>query len=136
MGNPDWTKDPKFTTFSGRKEHELELDRLVEEWTVNYAPEELMSCLQAAGVTAGVVQDGEDIMDIDPHLRYREYFPEAEHPVMGQFKQMGLPPRLSLTPAHSRRAPCFGEHTEYVCTEFLEMPSEQFVDLLQSGVFT
>jgi len=75
-------------------------------------------------------------MDRDPHLQCRGYFTEVEHPIMGRFKQMGLPPRLSLTPAQVRRAPCLGEHTEYVCTNFLNMTEEEFVSLLQSGVFT
>jgi crotonobetainyl-CoA:carnitine CoA-transferase CaiB-like acyl-CoA transferase len=136
MGDPVWARDPRFATLLGRKEHELELDRLVEEWTVNYTPEEVMSRLQAAGVAAGIVQDEEDIMDRDPHLRYRGYFTEVEHPIMGRFRQMGLPPRLSLTPALTRRAPCLGEHTQYVCTNFLGMSDEEFLDLFQSGVFT
>jgi hypothetical protein len=32
-------------------------------------------------------------------------------------------------------APCFGEHTEYVCREFLGINDEEFIDLLQKGVF-
>jgi crotonobetainyl-CoA:carnitine CoA-transferase CaiB-like acyl-CoA transferase len=136
IGGPAWTRDPRFATLLGRKEHELELDRLVEEWTINHTPEEVMSRLQSAGVAAGVVQDEEDIMDRDPHLRYRGYCPDAEHPIMGRFRQNGFPPRLSLTPARARRAPCLGEHTEYVCTNFLGMADEEFLDLLQSGVFT
>jgi benzylsuccinate CoA-transferase BbsF subunit len=35
IGNPDWTKDPKFTTFRARKENEDELNEFVEKWTAS-----------------------------------------------------------------------------------------------------
>ena len=136
MGEPAWIKDPRFAMFSGRKEHELELDRLIEDWTINYTPEEVMYRLQSAGIASGVVEDEEDIMDRDPQLQDREYFQWVEHPVMGRFRHMGFPPRLSLTPARPRRAPCLGEHTEHVCIDFLGMSEEKFLDLLQSELFT
>lgn len=136
MDDPTWTRDPRFATLLGRKEHELELDRLIEQWTINYAPEEVMSRLQSAGVAAGVVQDEEDILDRDPHLQFRGHFPWAEHPVTGYHQIMGVPFKLPLTPVQSWRAPCLGEHTEYVCTNFLGMSDEKFLDLLQSGIFT
>jgi benzylsuccinate CoA-transferase BbsF subunit len=35
LGNPPWTKDPKFSTLLARKENEEELDKLVGEWTIH-----------------------------------------------------------------------------------------------------
>jgi len=52
IGNPAWTKDPKFSTLLGRKENEEELNELVEEWTINHFPEKVMNLMQAAGVGA------------------------------------------------------------------------------------
>jgi len=31
--------------------------------------------------------------------------------------------------------PCLGEHNAYLCTEVLGMSDEEFVELLQAGVF-
>ena len=32
-------------------------------------------------------------------------------------------------------APCLGEHTEYICTRMLGMSDNEFVELMQEGVF-
>ncbi|MFH0880831.1 MAG: CoA transferase, partial [Lentisphaerota bacterium] len=42
LGEPEWTKEPRFATLTGRKEHEDELNGLVQQWTLNYSPEEVM----------------------------------------------------------------------------------------------
>jgi benzylsuccinate CoA-transferase BbsF subunit len=55
---------------------------------------------------------------------------------MGEFTHLGEPAILSRTPAEPRKAaPCLGEHTEYVCKEFLGMGDEEFVDYMVSGAF-
>ncbi|MFA4837351.1 MAG: CoA transferase [Dehalococcoidia bacterium] len=136
IGEPDWAMDSRFINFRGRKENEEELDRLVESWTIEHTAEEVMSLLQSAGVTAGIVEDEEDIMDRDPHLKFREYFRWVEHPVMGKERVMGFPFKLSRSVPALRPAPCLGEHTEKVCSDLLGMSGEEFIDLLQSGVFT
>ena len=130
LGNPEWTGDPRFSTLVGRKQDEDELDRLVEEWTTQRSPEEVMMRMQGAGVPAGVVQDAEDILVRDPHLRTRGYYVYLDHPETGHTAYDGIPYKLSDTPGRlSRPAPCIGEHTEYVCSEILGM-SRGEIDLL------
>src|SRR3990170_1899453 len=63
----DWCRDPKFASLLGRKEHEDELERLLEEWTGARAAEDVMETLQAAGVPAGGVPTAEAGPDKDPH---------------------------------------------------------------------
>jgi len=134
IGDPQWTKDPKFTTFVNRKENEAELDQLVEEWTFNYSPEEVMEKLQKAGIAAGIVANGRDFYE-DPQLRYRHHFWSVTHPEVGEFFCEGPPAILSETPAEiTMPAPCLGEHTEFVCREFLNMPDDEFIDLYTAGV--
>lgn len=135
IGRPAWTADPKFATLLGRKENEEELNHLVESWTVELPPEEVMNRMQAAGVAAGVVQSGKDLIQ-DPQLKYRHHFWYPEHPEMGACAIDGPPFRLSGTPAQiDMPAPCLGEHTNYVCTKLLGMSDEEFVELLTEGVF-
>jgi benzylsuccinate CoA-transferase BbsF subunit len=135
LGNPSWTQDPKFATVLGRKENEIELDRLVEEWTKTLTAEEVMNKLQAAGVAAGVVQSGKDLIE-DPQLVHRHHFWYLNHPEMGSCAYDGPPFILSDTPAEIKMpAPCLGEHNEYVCTQLLGMPDEEFVGYLVDGVF-
>jgi benzylsuccinate CoA-transferase BbsF subunit len=135
IGDPAWTSDSRFATFLGRKHNEQELDMLLGEWTVQHTPREVMDLLQSAGVAAGVVQDGEDLMDGDSHIKFRQHFLNVDHPVMGKHRAMGFPVKFSESRTQSKHAPCLGEHTEYVCTSLLGMSSERFIELLESNLF-
>jgi benzylsuccinate CoA-transferase BbsF subunit len=135
LQNPAWIKENRFATFLGRKENETELNRLIEQWTINHKPEEIMVKMQAAGVPAGVVKNARDLYE-DPQLRARQLFWKTEHKELGKFTSLGQAFRLSKTPARlSRAAPLLGEHTEYVCTELLGISAEQFKKIRQSDAF-
>jgi crotonobetainyl-CoA:carnitine CoA-transferase CaiB-like acyl-CoA transferase len=135
IDNPSWANDPKFATFIGRKENEDELDSLIESWTTNYSAEEVMSKMQNAGVAAGLVENGRDLIE-DPQLQHRHHFWYLNHPDVGLTAYDGPPFMLSETPAELHMpAPIIGEHTEYVCTQILGMPDEEFVELLAEGAF-
>jgi benzylsuccinate CoA-transferase BbsF subunit len=135
LGNPPWTEESRFSTLLGRKENEDELDRLVEEWTRRHTPEEVMRRLQSVKVAAGVVATGEDLNN-NPQLASREHFKMLSHPETGLVPFSNPPFKLSNTPNEVRLpAPCFGEHTEYVCREILGLSDQEFVKLLQNGIF-
>lgn len=136
IGNPEWTKQPRFATLPARKEHEDELDKLVEEWTLRYSTEAVMKMMQSFGIAAGVVENGKDLHQ-DQQLKYRHHFWPLEHDEIGQFAFDGPSYRLSETPAQlDIPSPCLGQHTEFICREILGMSSEEFVELDQEGVFT
>ena len=135
MGYPPWTTHDKFSTLLARKENEDELDQLIEAWTINLSPEEVMSRLQAEGVAAGVVKNGQDIYE-DPQLRQGNHLWPLEHKEMGMLTHMGQPFTMSETPARPRSpAPLLGEHTEYVCRQLLGISEENFSGLSSDGVF-
>jgi len=135
MGNPAWANEARFSTLAGRKEHENELEKYIAEWTQAYSAEELMEMLQKAGIAAGVVQTAEDILDHDVHLKERKLFVPLEHPVIGTFNHPTPPFKMSKTKPEIRTSPCLGEHTEYICTKLLGMKDDEFVALMQEGVF-
>ena len=135
MGNPLWTEEMRFATLVGRKKHEDELERLISEWTIQYSPEEVMYRLQTAGVPAGIVNEESDFVE-DPQLKYRRHAVVLNHPEIGPHSYYNYSWRLSKTPAEPRRpAPCLGEHTEYVAKQILGISDEEFVRLLNEGVF-
>jgi benzylsuccinate CoA-transferase BbsF subunit len=134
VGNPAWVRNPKFTTFLARKKHEEELDRLVEEWTANYSPEEIVSIMQAAGVPAGVVETTEDLLDHDPQLKHRHFHWELDHPEVGKYHSPRTSFILSKSPCELRRAPLLGEHNSYVLKEILGMSDEEISELVIEGV--
>jgi len=135
IGKLEYTEDPRFNTLLNRKKNEEELNRLLGLWTIKRTSEEIMEQLQAAGVAAGVVKNTADMYE-DPQLRERDMYWKMEHPEMGQFTHLGQSFRLSETPARPYRpSPLLGEHTEYVCTQILGMSDDEFVTLMQEGVF-
>jgi crotonobetainyl-CoA:carnitine CoA-transferase CaiB-like acyl-CoA transferase len=134
LGSPAWARDERFTSLHGRKQDEEELDRFVEEWTVNFTPEEVMALMQQAGVPAGVVKTNKELFE-DPQLEHRGYFQHVEHPEIGQCYQQAWPIRLSISPFKIRPAPCLGEHNEYVYTQILGLSDQEFIDYLDQGVF-
>jgi benzylsuccinate CoA-transferase BbsF subunit len=136
IGRPEWIKDARFATFQARKENEDELDGLIEERTVHFTAEEIMASMQKAGVPAGVVENAQDIVE-DPQLKERGHFWTIEgHSELGAFLYLGQPHIMSKTPPKpSLPSPCLGEHTEYVCRQFLGMSDTEFLELVNTGVF-
>jgi benzylsuccinate CoA-transferase BbsF subunit len=135
LGNPPWSKENKFSTLTGRKQHESELNIQVEAWTQQHTSGEVMSLLQSAGIAAGIVADGE-YLNTNPQLVDRNFYKMLNHTEVGPVPFSNPPFKFSETPIEVRSpAPCFGEHTEYICREILKMSDEEFVELLQAGVF-
>jgi benzylsuccinate CoA-transferase BbsF subunit len=135
MGKPEYIKDKRFETFADRKQNEDELNAIIGEWTVGLSAEDIMKRLQTIGVPAGVVMNTEDVFN-DPQLNKRNIYWPMEHSEMGMFTHLGQSFQLSKTPAKAYSpSPLLGEHTEYVCTRILGMSDEEFIDLMQKGVF-
>ena len=135
IGNPAWTRDPRFATRLGRVKASEELDKLVEEWTIHHSAEEVMSLMQKAGVAAGVVATSQDLYQ-DPQFKHRHYLVELEHPEMGKYLCDSPFGGLSKTPGQPRMSsPCLGQHNEYVYKELLGGCDEEYTKLLSAGVF-
>jgi len=91
--------------------------------------------LQEAGVPAGVVLNGRDLFE-NPQLSARGFYKELTHLEIGPHHYPSPPFKLSKTPGEPRMAaPCLGQHNEHVCRQILGMSDEEFVQLLNEGVF-
>jgi len=133
--HPEWSVDPRFSTLLSRNKNETELNRLVEEWTRERSPEQIMETLQARGVPVGVVKNIKDLTE-DPQLKSRGHIWWLDHPVMGAIPHMSSTVVLSKTPAQPKSpSPCLGEHTAYVCREFLGISDDEFINLMEEGAF-
>jgi benzylsuccinate CoA-transferase BbsF subunit len=134
LEEPEWTKSPRFATLAARKKNEAELEDHVNRWTARYTPREVTTMMQAAGVPAGVIQNAEDIVDLDPQIKAREVLLRLHHPVVGDYLQTRWPFIMSKTPPDIHRGPLIGEDNNYVCTEILGMTDEDFVRLINDEV--
>ncbi|HEY91076.1 MAG TPA: CoA transferase [Dehalococcoidia bacterium] len=134
IGEPEWTKEPRFSTLEGRKENEDELEALVTAYTIDRVDQDVMDKMQAAGVPAGIVNSPEDHMENDPQLLNRELFQWRDHPELGQYRPPRQPCILSKTPCEIERAPLYGEHNEYAFKEILGMTDDEIAELVIEGV--
>jgi benzylsuccinate CoA-transferase BbsF subunit len=135
VGHPEWRDDPRFATLLARKQNEDELENLLAEWTRTKTAEEVMESLQAVGVAAGVVQNAQDMLDNDPHLKERGYYVYLDHPEAGRTAYDGPGFRLTKTPGRLRSPACMlGEHTHYVAKEILELDDEEIAQLIVDQV--
>ena len=133
LGNPDWTKDPKFAGAAARWENQDELDQHVSAWTIERDHYEIMHLLQAHGVSAGPVMDVADCYN-DPHLQERGYFEEVTHPEAGTHLYPGMFFQFSETPLKIvRPTPMLGEHNEYIYKEILGKSDAEYDRLVQEG---
>ncbi|MFC1534312.1 CaiB/BaiF CoA transferase family protein [Thermodesulfobacteriota bacterium] len=135
MEKPEWINSTKFSTLLSRKQNEDELDRLVEEWTSEHTPEDVMTLMQEAGVDAGVVASIKDLAE-NPQLEHYHFNRELDHPEMGKCAFYHGPAfNLSDVDYEVSRPPLLGEHTEHVCTRFIGITDDEFAQLMREGVF-
>ena len=90
--------------------------------------------LQALGITAAVLNDGEDLLK-ERHLLARGYLQFLERDFVGRQPHPSPPWRLGAEPLMvSMPAPTLGEHNQLVLEEMLGL-SEQEVELLaEAGI--
>ena len=85
IGKAELAGDPRFADCQARLKHSSELDQILQRWTQTRTAEDVMTKLQSAGVAAGVVQTGVDLLK-DPQLRHRNYFAAFSDSLIGPFE--------------------------------------------------
>ena len=134
IGASDLENDPKFKTLKDRKENEDELEELISTWTEKHTKEEVMERMQEIGIPSGVVRNAKEVLEC-PQLKERQLFVKLDHPVIGGCNNPAPPMKFSRNPSNVRPAPCLGEHNHHVYTDLLGMTDEEFVGLMNEGVF-
>lgn len=120
LDNPPWSSESRFATMEERAAHHDELDQHLEQWTRQYPKYRVMEVLQGRNVPAAAIQDVEDLLHNDAHLRDRRFFMQMVEPELGPVATEGMPVRLRQTPGAFRSpAPLLGQHTTDVCGDLL-----------------
>ena len=134
MGNPDWSDAAAYQEGAGRVAHAEEIDARIGAWTAAQDAYELMEICQAAGVPAGVVQDGIDLQERDPQLRgFFEAMTDI-HPDQGPTWVDHLPIRFTGTPCQDYfRSRVLGEDTQAVLADWLGFDEQRLADANESG---
>jgi len=85
IGQFELASDPRFLNLDLRIGNRGDLDAIVQEWAQARTAEEAMDKMQSAGVPAGVVQTGADLLK-DAQLRHRGYFASFADSLIGPFE--------------------------------------------------
>lgn len=134
IGRPELTDDDRFASQYDRLQHHDAVDEVIAEWTRERTREEVRTRLQHRDVPAGIVADERDLVEYDPQLRARQYFTTHDHPEVGERTYQGVP--FVMAPhdvTFQDRAPLFGEHTEEVLAEWLDMNDDDIRDAADAG---
>jgi benzylsuccinate CoA-transferase BbsF subunit len=119
IGQAALISDARFADLTARLVHRAELDAIVEEWTRARTADEVMNRMQAAGVPAGVVQTGADLLQ-DPQLRHRNYFAGFADSLIGSFEIPRAGITFRGTTEEALRLPNrFGADNESILSEIL-----------------
>jgi benzylsuccinate CoA-transferase BbsF subunit len=110
------------------------LDAIIERWTREREPGDVVEALQGAGIAAMQVHTSASIAG-DPHVREREVLHRVDHPVIGERLVVGPPWRFSGDEVSVRRAaPLIGEHNDYVLRDLLHLSPEEIERLERADV--
>ena len=129
---PGLAEDARFATAEARMAHQDELDAVIAGWTRRHDAFALAERLQAAGVPAGPVLRGPDLL-ADRHYAERGTFVTVDHPQVGPKRYPGLPWKMSGTPGEVRwPSPTLGQHNREIFGGLLGLTASD-IDALESG---
>jgi crotonobetainyl-CoA:carnitine CoA-transferase CaiB-like acyl-CoA transferase len=117
IGLPGLAGDPRFATNGERVVHRAELRPILAARFAAHTTAEWTEALDAADIPFGPINDIAAAF-ATPQAQARGMTVEVEHPALGVLRQVGVPFRLSATPASIRSAPpLLGEHGDEILAE-------------------
>jgi formyl-CoA transferase len=135
VGMPNLATDPKFATIENRRRYQGDMWEILGEFALKHDKRDLMRILNELDVPCGPVMSTEDLTH-DEHVNGREMWVELDHPQRGKWYNVGMPIKLSASPARIERSPLLGEHTEEILKEVLGYSDDQIGKLKGAGTFS
>jgi formyl-CoA transferase len=135
LGTPDLAADPRFAKIADRRKNQNDMWALITKFAVNYTKREFMAILNPLDVPCGPIMGTEDLAN-DEHVRGRDMWVELDHPQRGKWYNVGMPIKLSASPAMIKRSPTLGEHTDEVLKEVLGYDQARITSLRSAGAFS
>ena len=133
LGNAEWAEEPRFATNAGRVQNRETLEALMGQALSSDRSDVWLRRLNEAGIPAGRINSVEDAL-ADPQTIADEMVVELDHPAAGRVRNLGVPLRLTETPARPPKPPpLLGADTEAVLRELGYKP-EAIEQLRRDGV--
>ena len=135
LGLPGLAADPRFAKIADPRKNQNEMWARITKIAANHTKREFMAILNPLDVPCGPIMGTEDLAN-DEHVRGRDMWVEVDHPQRGKWWNVGMPIKLSASPAEIRRSPLLGEHTEEVLREVLGYDDAKISNLKAAGAFS
>jgi formyl-CoA transferase len=135
IGGEKLKNDPRFAKIADRRKNQNEMWKLITEYAKNYTKREFMALLNPIDVPCGPIMSTGDLAN-DEHVRGRDMWVELDHPQRGKWFNVGMPIKLSASPAKIARSPTLGEHTDQILEQVLGYEKEKIARLKSAGAFS
>nr|WP_042195980.1 formyl-CoA transferase [Kibdelosporangium sp. MJ126-NF4]CEL22333.1 Formyl-coenzyme A transferase [Kibdelosporangium sp. MJ126-NF4]CTQ89188.1 Formyl-coenzyme A transferase (EC 2.8.3.16) [Kibdelosporangium sp. MJ126-NF4] len=133
IGRPELTEDPEWATPEARLNKLDKMFQLIEEWSINHSKWDVLGMLNKHNIPCGPILSTKEIIN-DESLRANDMVVDVEHPQRGRFSTVGMPIKLSDSPAEVERSPLLGEHNKDIYVEELGVAEEELAELSANGV--
>lgn len=127
----------RFASHKARIANQDSLDATVEAWTTGRDRFEVAELCQAAGISAGPVQNARDLAERDPQLASRAFFGTAAADNWGEYGIDRFPARFNgEQPGVYEGVHAGGTDTFDVLSEVLGLSDDEVADLMAGGALT
>lgn len=133
IGRPELIDDPEWSTPEARLNKLDKMFQLIEDWSVNHGKWEVLAMLNEHNIPCGPILSTKEIIE-DPSLADNEIVVKVDHPERGEFTTVGMPIKLSDSPAEVRRSPLLGEHNNEIYGSELGVSEQELAELKANGV--
>jgi len=135
IGGKALKEDARFAKIADRRKNQNEMWRLITDFARSYTKREFMAILNPLDVPCGPIMSTDDLAN-DEHIRGRDMYVELDHPQRGKWWNVGMPIKLSASPAVIKRSPTLGEHTDEVLKTVLGYDDAKINSMKQAGAFS
>jgi formyl-CoA transferase len=132
IGRPELADDPDWNTPEARLSKLDKMFQMIEEWSIEHNKWEVLAKLNAHNIPCGPILSTQEIID-DTSLAANEMVVKVPHPERGEFATVGMPIKLSDSPAEVSRSPLLGEHNHDIYGE-LGLDDDDLAELKANGV--
>ncbi len=135
IGGEALAGDPRFAKIGERRKNQNAMWQLITEFAKKHTKREFMALLNPIDVPCGPIMSTEDLAN-DEHVRGRDMWVELDHPQRGKWFNVGMPIKLSASPAVIKRSPTLGEHTDEILKTVLGYEDAKVNTLKSAGAFS
>jgi formyl-CoA transferase len=135
IGGETLASDARFAKIADRRKNQNAMWQLITDFAKQHTKREFMALLNPIDVPCGPIMSTEDLAN-DEHVRGRDMWVELDHPQRGKWYNVGMPIKLSASPAVIKRSPTLGEHTDEILKQVLSYDEGRVAALKSAGAFS